>query len=401
MKIALVTFNFEKENHGGVSRVTGKILKTILQETEAQVEIISFSNSMNNSNSISFLNPRSYRNNLIKIDEKYGEVPLTRIGSIGTEFEFLRYRRRKELYDFFMKYDLLIVVTGILQFANVIPKIRIPVIVQCATRLTWERKSQYSSMNFLKKLLLKLQIPFLSLQERKVLKSDLILLVENSRMLNWVASRSNVRTEMWYPSAGNRVSSNHENLKPDIKGHFISVGRFNESRKGWIRLFQAYKKAFDIQSGLPDLLIIGSGSFSHEVQLFLEEIISSYPIKILGNLSDQQKDSKIVASSYFLQTSFEEGLGLAALESLRFGVPLICSETDGSREYVINGVSGKIVPQGKGFVDEFAEAILESQSWNYHKLNSGAKRIFDSTFAEEISELKLREIISSTQSKLK
>ena len=398
VKIALVTFDFDTERRGGISSVCKNIIESLIQEFNSQIEIISFSNSKYDLNSISFSRPKSYRNKITKSDGNYRSIPITRVSSIGSEFEFLRYRRRKELSNFFRSYDLIIVVTGILQFANVIPKIKVPVIVQCATRLKWERESQYSSMSKFKKFFLKLQLPFLALQERKVLNSNLTILVENSKMKEWITSKSSIRTEMWYPGAGAKVSKFISISKPHRNGHFVSVGRLDESRKGWNRLLLAYKQAIDMDVSLPDLVIIGSGSFSVENQRLLDQLTPHYPIRILGKLSDHERDSKIQSASFFLQTSFEEGLGLAALESLRFGVPLICSETDGSREYVRDGISGKLVPQGDLFVNEFAKAIIQSQIWDYEKLSESSKNLFDSVFAEELSKERLLKIISTTLS---
>lgn len=399
MKIALVTFDFDTERSGGVSSVGKKIIEFIIEEFESQIEIVSFSNSKFDSSSISFFRPKSYRNKITKSDTNYRSIPIIRIGSIGSEFEFLRYRRRRELSNFFRGYDLIIVVTGILQFANVIPKINVPIIVQCATRLKWERKSQYSSMSGFKEFFLKLQLPFLALQEKKVLKSNSTILVENSKMKDWIASKSSVRTEMWYPGAGPKVSKFSLGSTPHRNGHFVSVGRLDESRKGWDRLFLAYKEAVDSNVSLPDLLIIGSGAFSLETQRLVDQLTPDYPINILGKLSDSARDSKIQSASFFLQTSFEEGLGLAALEALRYGVPLICSETDGSREYVHDGVSGKLVPQGKNFVNRFAKAIIHSQILDYEELSVTSKNLFDSIFADELSREKLLEIINTSFSR--
>jgi glycosyltransferase involved in cell wall biosynthesis len=254
-------------------------------------------------------------------------------------------------------------------------------------------------MSGFKKFFLKLQLPFLALQEKRVLNSDLTILVENSKMKDWITSKSPVRTKMWYPGAGTKVSKFSTSFTPHRNGHFVSVGRLDESRKGWDRLLLAYKEAIDLQVSLPDLVIIGSGSFSFETQRLVDQLTPHYPIKILGKLSDRDRDSKIQSASFFLQTSFEEGLGLAALEALRFGVPLICSETDGSREYVLDGISGKLVPQGEHFVNRFAIAINQSQILDYEKLSVTSKNLFDSVFAEELSRKRLLEIVNNSFSR--
>lgn len=396
MKIALVTFDFEIDRKGGVSNVSKKIVEFLIEEYGSQIEIVSFSNSKFNANSIALTRPKSYRNRTKEIAGNYRGIPIIRIGSIASEFEFLRYRRRRELLKFFREYNLIIVVTGILQFAHVIPKIEVPIIVQCATRLTWERKFQYPSMSKFKRAFLKLQKPALALQEKRVLNSNMTILVENSRMKDWIDSKFSIRTEMWFPGVGIKVSNLESKFSPNRYGHFVSVGRLDESRKGWDRLLLAYKAAIDSHISLPDLLIIGSGSFSFSTQQLVDQLTPHYPIRILGKLSDQDRDSKIESASFFLQTSFEEGLGLAALEALKFGVPLICSETDGSKEYVKEGFSGKLIPQGEDFVYRFAQAIKESQMWDYEKLSENSKKLFESLFTDEISREGLLKVINAS-----
>lgn len=396
MKIGVITLGFEAENPGGVANVVIKVLDFIVREKSYTVELFSFSNKIYDPNSFAILHPRKKRRKLVESGFFFGEVPLTRIGAIGSELEFLRYRKRNELVYLFEKFDLLIVVTGALQFANVLPKLQIPVLIQCATRLNWERKSQYKSMVTLKKLALKMQMPILAIQEFKVLRSNVLFLVENSKMQDWISMRSKFYPKMWYPGIETTSSLSYLGKGPQKEGHFISVGRFNEPRKGWDRLFLAYKAAYDRMGNLPPLIVIGWGSFSKEVQAIIDELIPRYPIKVLPNLSNQERDSQIQSASYFLQTSHEEGLGLAALEALGFGVPLICSETDGSREYVIEGVSGALVTQGKYFTVEFANVIIQSQNWDYAALSFRSKKLFDKQFNSDVSQKKLIEIIKTS-----
>lgn len=393
MKLAIVTFNFDSGRHSGVNRVVSELHQMLKELIHAEIDIVSFYNDSKNVNSISLLRPKIFHTTLVKEDGWFQNSKIIRIGSIGSELEVLRYRKRVELKDYFERYSVIFVVTGIMQFANVIPNLQIPVFVQCATRLKWERKSQYPSMSRFKRLILKMQLPILANQEYRVLKSGSIILVENSRMNEWIESKGFIKHEIWYPAV--KVLSKDSKLKysPSINGHFVSVGRLNDARKGWKRLFLAYKEAYDSNPQIPSLVVVGGGEFSDKVQEIVDELVGSYPINIMRNASDFDRDRVLTSSSYFLQASYEEGLGLAALEALSFGVPLICSETDGSREYVLDGKSGKLVRQGKRFIQEFSEAILSSQSWNYKYLHTSSKEIFASKFSYEVSLQQLHEIL--------
>ena len=361
----------------------------------ASTEIVSFSNSRSNPESLALLKPSSFRNPRIVDGGFFKDAHITCIGSFGSEFEILRYAKRRRLSSFFEKFDLIIVVTGVLQFAHVLPRTKVPVIILCATRLNWERKSQYMFMSLRKKIFLKLQVPILALQERKVLNSDATFLVLNLRMSNWIKMNSGKKPVMWYPGVATKTTSIEEPILEHRNCYMISVGRLNDSRKGWERLFLAYKLAFDENSRIPELRVIGDGNLTLESNSVLHQMGERYPIKVFKNQSNAERDKHLQGASFFLQTSHEEGLGLAAIEALSFGIPLICSETDGSKEYLFHKENGISVPQGEDFTHNFKNAILESQNVNREQLSKNAKLVFESRFSREISENQFLKIMGT------
>lgn len=391
MKIAIVTSGFNSSKPGGVSGVVLRIIASLRNLHE--LEILSFANESKDKNSIQILNPLSYKR-LKNQESSAQDLKVWTFGIIGSEFEFLRYRKRRDLKPFLETFDAIIVVTGFLQVANIIPKIKTPIFIQCATRLIWERKSQYSAMGRFKRIFLKLQLPFLMAQEKMVLLSPSVFLAENSRMQLWLEENSANTIELWYPGTPGKITSDISRTKNDSSSHFVSVGRFNEPRKGWDRLFVAYKKAYLKDSSIPPLLVIGWGEFSSRDRDVLVEAQKACPIWVWHDLSDEDRDTKLKTASFFLQASHEEGLGLAALEALSFGIPLICSATDGSKEYVIEGVSGLLVEQSPEFVEDFSQAIILSQSLEYADLHRGSLELFNQAFDLEISKEKLVQIIS-------
>jgi glycosyltransferase involved in cell wall biosynthesis len=232
-------------------------------------------------------------------------------------------------------------------------------------------------------------------QEKMVLVSPSVFLAENSRMRLWLEEHSANSIQLWYPGTPSKITNGISPTSYDGSSHFVSVGRFNEPRKGWDRLFLAYKKAYLEDTSIPPLLVIGWGEFSSRDRDVLVEAQRVCPIWVSNNLTSEDRDAKLKTASFFLQASHEEGLGLAALEALSFGIPLICSATDGSREYVIEGVSGMLVEQSSKFIENFSQAIILSQTWNYDDLHRSSLKLFYEAFDMEISKHRLVQIISS------
>ncbi len=391
MKIALVTSGFNSLKPGGVSNVVIRMVSAL--ENLHELEILSFANRANDPDSVQLFKPHSYGKLKAKTDNFNG-IQIRHFGVFGSEFEFMRYRKRKNLRKVFEKFDLVIVVTGILQFANVVPKVNVPVYVQCATRLKWERKSQYGGMKFHKRILLKMQVPFLRYQEFRVTHSDIYFLPENERMRHWLSRRAKKEVSIWYPGTKQGTFKSRQTTNVFVENKLISVGRFGDRRKGWERLILAYKMSYDKYGPLPELNIVGWGSFDLKASKLLNEMGQKYPIKIHSNMTNFQRDQLLADSTFFLQTSFEEGLGLAAIEALSFGLPILSSETDGSAEYVIDGKTGKKISQGPRFVIDFADAIADLQNWNLHYMRKNAHDLFLDRFEEKRSILKLLELIS-------
>ncbi len=78
--------------------------------------------------------------------------------------------------------------------------------------------------------------------------------------------------------------------------------------------------------------------------------------------------------------SFREGLGLALLEAMALGCPVVASETAGIEEVIEHGVSGLLVQVGdeKGFADAIVRVIRSTQL--KAKLTRGAQRQVKSEF---------------------
>ena len=96
---------------------------------------------------------------------------------------------------------------------------------------------------------------------------------------------------------------------------------------------------YEIQKKIPaTLMMVGEGPEKEPAELLSEKLGIEDKIKFLGNSSEI--DKILCFSDLFLLPSETESFGLAALEAMASGVPVISSNTGGIPEVNIDGVSG-------------------------------------------------------------
>ena len=97
-------------------------------------------------------------------------------------------------------------------------------------------------------------------------------------------------------------------------------------------------------------MMVGEGPERKEAEQLCETYKIEDKVVFLGNSSEV--DKILCFSDLFLLPSQTESFGLAALEAMASGVPVISSNSGGIPEVNIEGVSGFLSPVGA--VDEMA-----------------------------------------------
>ena len=134
-----------------------------------------------------------------------------------------------------------------------------------------------------------------------------------------------------------------------------NIGLFNE-QKGQEYVIRAMKA---IVAKIKNVKLILVGWGSHEEQLRME----SKRLEVESNILFAGKCQRDVVfeilsiTDVFVLSSLWEGFGLVLGEAMASGVPVVATDTDGSREVVINGETGLIVPSKNP--EALAQAVLE------------------------------------------
>jgi N-acetyl-alpha-D-glucosaminyl L-malate synthase BshA len=167
-----------------------------------------------------------------------------------------------------------------------------------------------------------------------------------------------VDTEAYLPRPGDL-----RHLFPDLPGWGATTSRprilFHGSN------FRALKRVGDIVRALSlvvrehnvGLVLVGDGPERPAVQALIDELGLAPRVRLLGPLL--HFEDLLARADLFLLPSETESFGLAALEALASGVPVVASAVGGVGEVVDHGETGLLVPPGEpGALATAVESLL-------------------------------------------
>lgn len=130
----------------------------------------------------------------------------------------------------------------------------------------------------------------------------------------------------------------------------MSVGELNENKNHEVII----RAMAELDDSRVHYCIAGKGSLGEHLKFVASELGISGQLHLLGFRKDIPELYKSVDVCVF--PSIREGLGLAAIEGMATGLPLIVSNNRGSRAYAIDRINA-IVCSGRNQVSEYADAI--------------------------------------------
>ena len=149
-----------------------------------------------------------------------------------------------------------------------------------------------------------------------------------------------------------------------------TVGTFKR-QKGHAYLIEAVA-ALVLQ--FPDLhiLLIGDGDLRAALQAQTSSLGLKQRIHFLGSRSDVP--GLLAASDYFVLPSLWEGLPMALIEAMASGLPIVATDVSGTRQVMVPGETGIVVPPGDA--QQLAAAIREllSDSARAQAMGAAAQR---------------------------
>jgi glycosyltransferase involved in cell wall biosynthesis len=157
------------------------------------------------------------------------------------------------------------------------------------------------------------------------------------------------------------------------------VARFKQ-RKGLLELVEAARLVADAVPQLRVLLVgttsSGSQAYATSVRRRIGELGLTDRVRLIEDCGHDQIAGLLHATNVYVQPSHVEGLGMAVLEAMACGVPVVASDTDGLREAVQPGISGVLAPVGEpAALAEVILRLLRDQHLRGRLKNGGLARV--------------------------
>jgi glycosyltransferase involved in cell wall biosynthesis len=134
--------------------------------------------------------------------------------------------------------------------------------------------------------------------------------------------------------------------------HALFLGRLGR-RKGTYDLLDAVKLLKEHRVPFK-LLLAGDGEIDEVKRIVKKEHLENY-VEILGWINGSQKTDLLQNSDVLVLPSYNEGLPMAILEAMDYGMTVISTPVGGIPEVIKDGVNGFLVEPGdvKGLVEKF------------------------------------------------
>ena len=202
------------------------------------------------------------------------------------------------------------------------------------------------------------------LRAQKVFAEDKIRVVENGV---GVARFARARAE--YESG--RDMSSHAPLRVGIVGE-LSVLKGQED---FVRAAALVARRL---GGRVEFVVAGEdASRGRQYRALVEGLVSelnlSGRVRLLGEVGEDELARLLASLDLFVSTSRSEAFGMAMVEALACGVPVVATATEGAREIVEEGVTGLLVPAGD--VESLASSITSLLEDDERRRDFGARAL--------------------------
>lgn len=179
---------------------------------------------------------------------------------------------------------------------------------------------------------------------------------------------------------------------PEDAFHIVSVAELNHNKNQRLII----EALAELQEKNIYFTLCGKGENREFLEKLAEDRGVEHRVKLLGYRTDVEEI--LQTADCFVFPSIREGFGIAAVEALACGVPVIAADNRGTREYMQDGNNGILCSTMK--TEEFAQAIRRLyEEPAYRKMLAGACRKSAMPYALNAVDTDMRRIYESVKKK--
>jgi glycosyltransferase involved in cell wall biosynthesis len=240
-------------------------------------------------------------------------------------------------------YDYFFVVSGTCLAAHPLLTMHKKFVLWIGTPYDEDRQERVKQLRGLRAIINTAAHPWMNRIERKILtKADFILAISTYAKSKFEYIIKHPRENMVvcsYPMDTRHITLSGKKSDEKI---IMAVGRFSDPRKNLPMLLRVFEKIYQHMPTIK-LYIIGMKP-SPEIMTLFARHDSLRNIIFTGQITSEDLYALYQRAYLLLITSYQEGLGIVGLESLLNGTPVVATDCGGTRDYVINDITGYLVP---------------------------------------------------------
>ena len=345
--IGVVTSSLD--DHGGVASVTEFVCETIERTGAFDLTLVSLPSSARDGLSVALTRPATWFRGVLTMEGVWRGRPFVRVGAVGCELEFQRYRPRQAPAQALARCDLVQVVAGVPAPAYAVCGLGKPVAVHCATRAPKDREARHRMRRGPAEMWRREMTRITDRIDRLALQRVDAIQVMNPWMLDY-AREVNAGRDKPIRLVPPGVDASRFVPRPvrDCRTapYILFVGRLNDERKNVGLLLEAF--AALAARGEPDvrLVLAGADAPGDDFWRHVDRLGLRARVRVVASPDRDALIALYQDAAVFALVSEEEGFGMVVLEAMSCGVPVVSTASGGPESIIRDGVDGYVVPIG-------------------------------------------------------
>jgi glycosyltransferase involved in cell wall biosynthesis len=373
---------------GGVPAVARFLKDMILRSGRYELKLVSLATSADDTCNAGIVRPASWRQGAAVSHGAWEGLPFVHIGAVAGELEFQRYRSRSALKETVADCDILQVICGSPAWAYAVCGLGKPVSVQCATRARVERRRRDASPVGLAGWWRKAMTEITDRMDDQALRAADAIQVENPWMFEYARDLNKGReVDLRYAPPGLNAKTfcpaGERTLARDP--YLLCVGRLDDPRKNIGLLLEAYALIPEGVRCRLRLILAGQAGPPDSFRRRAEALGLQDRIAFIHRPSLDDLVVLYQRASVFALPSDEEGLGIALLEAMACGIPVVSTRSGGPDGIITEGEDGYLVPldDAQALADRIARLCLDEEL--NRSMGQRARGTIEQRYAERVA----------------